>query len=210
MPTMDFLIAGFEERYGFSPEKAREYMRAAAKIITERGFVIHDLPPRKTEGSSENFRTGYFKGKDLYLDPSLPSHIGLAALTHVAGHAIQWACPGDLPFINGEEAEEIGNKFWIGASDEELVKVTEYEEEASRIGLDLLHDAGVTDTDEFISDYFHADNAFLMHYYRTKEVRPLASFWPKPVLEPLDIDPKLIRHDEAASAPSAPVLANLG
>jgi type 1 glutamine amidotransferase len=53
----------------------------------------------------------------------------------------------------------------------------EYEREACRYSLQLLHDAGIHDLDQWISDFAACDGAYLMHFYRTGEKRPFRSFW---------------------------------
>ena len=53
----------------------------------------------------------------------------------------------------------------------------------------MLHQIGITDIDQWFSDYAACDEAYLLHYYRTGEKGEFRSFWrdkvprvqPKPV-----------------------------
>ena len=52
-----------------------------------------------------------------------------------------------------------------------------YEEEACGYSLQLLHDAGVHDLDQWISDFAACDQAYLMHFYKTGEKKPFRELW---------------------------------
>ena len=68
-----------------------------------------------------------------------------------------------------EEYRRIGIELEPGKSEEELALIYAYERDATRISLQLLHDAGVTHLDRWVSDWWHADWAYLKHFYRTGE-----------------------------------------
>jgi len=74
-------------------------------------------------------------------------------------------------------------------TDEQLREVADYEREACRYSLQLLHEAGIHDLDQWVSDFAACDCAYLMHFYRTGEKRPFLSFWREgtPLMEPLRI-----------------------
>jgi hypothetical protein len=65
----------------------------------------------------------------------------------------------------------------------------EYEAEACRFSLQLLHDAGIHDLDQWISDFARCDIDYLIYFYKTGEKRPFRSFWQDgaPLLTPLPI-----------------------
>jgi hypothetical protein len=77
------------------------------------------------------------------------------------------------------------------ASDELLAEVREYERVACRYSLQLFHESGVFDLDQWMADFAGCDTAYLMHFYRTGEKRPFREFWREgmPPLEPLAIPP---------------------
>jgi type 1 glutamine amidotransferase len=64
-----------------------------------------------------------------------------------------------------------------------------YELDAARYSLALFHQAGVRDLDAWLSDYFHCDWNYLLHYYKTGEKRSFRSFWRNgtPLIQPLAI-----------------------
>jgi type 1 glutamine amidotransferase len=64
-----------------------------------------------------------------------------------------------------------------------------YERQACRYSLQLFHDAGVCDLDQWVSDFAACDSAYLMHFYRTGKKLAFRSFWREgmPRIEPLAI-----------------------
>jgi hypothetical protein len=52
-----------------------------------------------------------------------------------------------------------------------------YERDASSYALSMLHEAGITELDQWLSDYTAADMAYLGHYYRTGEKKEFSTFW---------------------------------
>jgi hypothetical protein len=74
-------------------------------------------------------------------------------------------------------------------TDDQLRAAMDYEREAARYSLQLLHDAGIGDLDPWISDFAACDSAYLMHFYQTGEKRPFRSFWHDgtPLVPPLAI-----------------------
>ena len=68
-----------------------------------------------------------------------------------------------------EEYRLLGIDTNPGKSEEQLQRIYDYERDASRYSLQLLHDAGVHDLDRWVSDWWYADWEYLAHYYRTGE-----------------------------------------
>src|SRR4029079_11975380 len=69
--------------------------------------------------------------------------------------------------------------------EEDLPALMEYEKQAARYALRMLHDIGITDADEWLSDYTACDTAYLRHYYCTGERRDFLTFWRRgtPIIE---------------------------
>ena len=77
----------------------------------------------------------------------------------------------------------------VDFSDELLASLARYEVDSARYSLQLFHEAGVHDLDQWLADFAACDIAYLMHFYRTGEKRAFRSFWldDAPRLAPLDI-----------------------
>ena len=71
----------------------------------------------------------------------------------------------------------------------QLVELTAYEQQACQYSLQLLHEAGIRDLDQWIADFAACDCAYLMHLYRTGEKREFRSFWKDdaPLVAPIPI-----------------------
>ena len=74
-------------------------------------------------------------------------------------------------------------------SEVRLAELEAYEREACRYSLRLFHEAGVTDLDQWLSDFAACDFAYLRHFYATQEKAPFRSFWRDgaALIEPLAI-----------------------
>ena len=120
------------------------------------------LPP----GSS-----GTFDGCNLYLDPDQSEEAKLYSLCHIFGHCVQWN--------SSEKDREIGLYYGVVKiySEDEITIVKAYEQRASQIALYMLNEAGFTDLDLWITNWFCSDFAWLEHLYRTKEKLPYGSTW---------------------------------
>jgi hypothetical protein len=126
--------------------------------------------------------TGDFDGATIKLDYDQDLDIALFVLVHLFGHTVQWNV--------SEEFREIGKQTKPGKTDEELARILDYERDATRYSLMLLHEAGVLDLDQWVSDWWRADWAFLSHFYRTGErldPRALLKANGGPPLTPLEI-----------------------
>ena len=105
--------------------------------------------------------TGDFNGVQIQVDYDQELESALFVLVHLFGHTVQWNL--------SEEFRRIGVDQTIGMSEERLAKVYDYEKNATRYSLQLMHDTGVKDLDRWVSDWWHADWKYLSHYYRTGE-----------------------------------------
>ena len=120
-------------------------------------------------------------GAEIHVDHDLPAEDAVFNLVHLFGHTVQWNVSA--------RAREIGSVVHQRPSAELRAELARYEEEACRYSLQLFHDAGVHDLDQWVSDFAACDIAYLLHYYRTGEKRPFRSFWRdgSPPLDPLPI-----------------------
>jgi hypothetical protein len=126
--------------------------------------------------------TGDLDGALIQIDYDVQPEEGLAILAHLFGHTIQWNL--------SEHGRTVGVQAADSAiSEARLQELYDYELEAARYSLQLFHDAGLMDLDQWISDYFHCDWAYLSHFYRTAEKRGFFSFWRSggPRIQPLAI-----------------------
>ncbi len=105
--------------------------------------------------------TGDFDGMKILIDHDQDLESALFVLIHLFGHTVQWN--------RSEEYRRLGTDLSIGKGEEELAKIFSYEKDATRISLQLLHEAGIKDLDRWVSDWWHADWRYLAHYYRTGE-----------------------------------------
>ena len=145
------------------------------KCIEERWHIpvsIRDVP---------NPFTGDLDGHAIHIDFDLDIDEALFILLHLFGHTVQWNV--------SEQARRIAFLKPASWSEQELAEVAEYERDACRYSLQLLHDVGVHDLDQWLADFAACDVAYLLHFYKTGEKLPFRSFWRAgaPLLAPLAI-----------------------
>jgi hypothetical protein len=125
--------------------------------------------------------TGDLDGSQILVDYDLDAEDALFILVHLFGHTVQWnVSPVD---------RELGLLEVRNPTDELLTKLARYEQDAARYSLQLFHEAGVHDLDQWLANFAACDVAYLMHFYRTGEKRAFRSFWSDvaPGLTPLAI-----------------------
>lgn len=160
---------------GPDSERLREVFDAIERRIEDRWSIpvtISDVP---------NPFTGDLDGEQILVDYDLDIEDAVFILVHLFGHTVQWNL--------SERAREIGLARPGQWTEAQLAEVAAYEREACRYSLQLLHEAGIRDLDQWISDFAACDSAYLMHFYRTGEKRPFRSFWCEgaPLVTPLPI-----------------------
>lgn len=106
-----------------------------------------------------NRNTGDFDGSCIKVDFDQELDVALFVLIHLFGHTVQWNL--------SEELRRLGLDNEPGKSEEELARIFDYERDASRYGLQLLHEVGVLSLDRWVTDWWYADWRFLAHFYRT-------------------------------------------
>jgi hypothetical protein len=126
--------------------------------------------------------TGDFDGATIKLDYDQDLEVAFFVLVHLFGHTVQWNL--------SEEFRALGRDTAPGKTDEELARILVYERDATRYSLALLHESDVLDLDQWVSDWWRADWAFLSHFYKTGE----------------RLDPKsLLRPDEGSPLTPLPI-----
>lgn len=127
--------------------------------------------------------TGDLDGATILVDHDLEPEDALFILVHLFGHTVQWNVSAADRALGLLEVRE--------PSDELLAALARYEENAAGYSLQLFHEAGVRDLDQWLADFAACDIAYLLHFYRTGEKQPFRSFWRDgaPSLSPLAIPP---------------------
>jgi hypothetical protein len=125
--------------------------------------------------------TGDLDGAEIHVDYADDIESALFIIAHLYGHTVQWNLSA--------EGRELGYKIVQNPPPELLERLRVYEVEACRYSLQLFHEAGVKDLDQWVSDYAACDWAYLAHFYRTGEKKPFKSFWREnePLITPLKI-----------------------
>jgi len=113
--------------------------------------------------------TGDLNGAEIHIDYAVTPEQRLFLLAHLFGHTVQWN-------VN-PEAFELGRPRTPPVSETLLPALMDYEREAARYALGLLHETGITPADQWLADYAACDAAYLRHYYVTAEKREFLSFW---------------------------------
>lgn len=126
---------------------------------------------------------GDLDGEEIWIDFEQSPELIAFNLIHLFGHTVQWNLLGQAP--------DIGSKAPCCYSEAELAEVDRYEKDASRYGLELLHQLGVRDLDAWLTEFSTSDVAYLVHFYRTGEKVDHRGFWHDgiPLLSPLAIPP---------------------
>jgi len=134
--------------------------------------VIKDVP---------NPFTGDLDGAEIHVDHENDLEDAVFIIAHLFGHTVQWNV--------SPEARDIGMTPRATWSDEDLARLRVYEEEACRYSMQLFHDCGIRELDQWLSDFAACDYAYLEHVYRTGERRSAREFWRDgaPRLTPLAI-----------------------
>ncbi len=125
--------------------------------------------------------TGTFDGTEIGIDYANDLEMSLFVLVHLFGHTVQW---NTVPAYR-----TIDNRARPGAPDEVIEEARVYEHNASRLGLTLLRESGLTDRDRWLADWCGSDWKYLSTFYRTGKLPT----WNEcrsdghPLLEPLAI-----------------------
>jgi hypothetical protein len=146
------------------------------------GFAIEYRP-------LERPRLGIFDGLKIVIDPAVDFEMQCFLALHLFGHSVQWAAPSYKPEIMGISDADL---------DLYLKALERYERNAARFGLQLLHEASVTDLDQWFFDFAETDWRYVETFYRTGSIpawkscevrgaRPIEP-WQIPPLEPRPVE----------------------
>ena len=121
---------------------------------------------------------GDLNGAEIHIDSAVTPEQRFFLLAHLFGHTVQWNIdPGSF---------ELGRTRQPPVDEVLLPELLAYEREAAGFGLGLLHEAGIRDADQWLSDFSACDLAYLTHFYRTGEKQEPLTFWRAnvPLVEP--------------------------
>lgn len=158
-----------------SDQRFREVFNVLEKYIEDR----YEVPVKITD--VQDPFTGDLDGREILLDHDQDIESAVFVVAHLFGHTVQWnTC---------EESRKIGYTIEPNPNEEWLQTLVDYEKVACRYSLQLLHDAGIKDLDQWLCDWSACDLRYLLHWYRTGEKADFKSFWQAgaPLMEPLSI-----------------------
>jgi hypothetical protein len=158
-------------------DRFRQVFNTLEPLIEQRygiPVVITDVP---------NPFTGDLDGSVIQVDYDLGMEEAVFLIAHLFGHTVQWNI--------SERAREIGTVIAKNPTPEQLAEIRAYEHEACSYSMQLFHDAGVHDLDQWLSDFAGCDYGYLEHFYRTGEKKEFLSFWcdGQPLVSPREIPP---------------------
>lgn len=126
--------------------------RQVTSGIVKHGFAIEyrDLEPP---------RTGIFDGLRIVVDPDVGFEMQCFLLLHLFGHSVQWVAPSLEHKLEDLKNTTDKSRF--------LQVLHDYEFEAAGFGMQLLHERGVTELDQWYSDFVATDWRYVLGYYET-------------------------------------------
>ena len=134
-------------------ENFAEALAKCEKVVKEMGLIVeytHNLDP---------FYKGDLDGQKIFIGIHLHDEEKLFNLVHLAGHSIQWNLD--------EYLRTLGSELYRNPDDEMLKKLQTYEWQANCYGLSILHLAGVSTLDDWLSKKYITDMLYLTHFYKT-------------------------------------------
>lgn len=111
---------------------------------------------------------GDLDGQTIYVGKGLLPEQEAFLLLHLFGHTVQWNTDPDA-FSLGTLQAPVG--------EDKLEALAQYERQAARYGLALLHEAGIWCCDQWLADYSACDLAYLTQFYRSGEKPVFAACW---------------------------------
>ena len=113
--------------------------------------------------------TGDLDGAEIHVDHAESVESAVFIVAHLFGHTVQWN--------TSDRAREVGSRVYENPSAEQMRELHEYEVLACRYSLQLFHEAGIHDLDQWLSDFASCDYRYLEHFYTTGEKLDFMSFW---------------------------------
>jgi hypothetical protein len=144
--------------------------------IVKHGFAIEyrDL---------EAPRTGTFDGLRITIDPDVDFEMQCFILLHLFGHSIQWTAPS-LELSLASLKDTTDKAVFMRA-------LHDYEFQAARFGMQLMREIGISDLDQWYSDFVETDWRYVERFYETDVIPPWNEClaYGQPLIEPLAIPP---------------------
>lgn len=133
---------------------ARVWTRITSAIV-KQGFVLEyrDLEPP---------RTGIFDGLRIAVDPDVDFEMQCFILLHLFGHSVQWVAPAIEHELDDLRHTTDKERF--------LAVLRDYEFKAAQFGLQLLHQTGIRDLNQWYSDFVETDWRYVDHFYRHQQI----------------------------------------
>lgn len=174
-------------RVGLAPADVVRVWDAIVAGVVGYGFTIAIRP-------LEPPQTGTFNGEEIVLGPENPLELECFLLLHLFGHSVQWVAPSLRQALEPIENSPDLESF--------LVALRRYESEAAQFGLQLMHQVGVTDCDQWLADFAATDWRYVERYYREGAIPPLeeCEVLGAPLVEPKAIPPLEHRRVEVRFA----------
>ena len=134
-----------------------EVWTKAVSAIVKYGFIVEyrDLEPP---------RTGIFDGHRIVIDPDVGFEMQCFVLLHLFGHSVQWVAPSLEHKLNSLQSTPEKMAF--------MRVLKDYEFEAARFGLQLLHESGVRHLDDWYSDFVATDWRYVERFYQEDCIPP--------------------------------------
>lgn len=123
--------------------------------IVKHGFTIEyrDL---------EAPRTGIFDGLRIVIDPDVGFEMQCFLLLHLFGHSVQWLAPSLEAAVHELKNTRDRARF--------MQVLHDYEFQAAGFGMQLVRQVGVTQLDQWYSDFVETDWRYVEEYYRTDHI----------------------------------------
>jgi len=157
-----------------SPGWLLELWFKITSAIVKYGFTIEyrDL---------EAPRTGIFDGLKISIDPDVDFEMQCFILLHLFGHSIQWTAPSLEESLDALQDTTDKAVFMRALHD--------YEFQAARFGMQLMHEVGITDLDQWYSDFVETDWRYVERFYATDTIPPWHEClaYNQPLIKPLPI-----------------------
>jgi hypothetical protein len=110
-------------------------------------------------------KTGIFDGLRIAVDPAVDFETRCFVLIHLFGHSVQWVAPALESSLNALQHMEDHGRF--------IAALHDYEFAAAGFGLQLLHEAGFTELDQWFSDFVETDWRYVERFYLTGQIPSL-------------------------------------
>jgi hypothetical protein len=131
--------------------------RKATSRIVKYGFAIEyrELAPP---------RTGIFDGLRIVLDPNVDFEMQCFVLLHLFGHSVEWVAPSIEHKLAAIRQTTERSAF--------MRVLHDYESEAAQYAMQLMHEVGINDMDQWFSDFVATDWRYVERFYNTDAIPP--------------------------------------